>query len=61
MVTFYDTAGAIIGAASGSTMIKVLPPGKSSPFIISLSRPAGLASHSLRAVGRRHRLSHRPN
>lgn len=51
-VMFYDVAGAIIGTASGTTMLDVIPPGEKSPFIITLTRPAGLASHSLRAVGR---------
>lgn len=51
-VTFYDSAGAIIGTANGKTMLDVLPPGKKSPFVITLSRPPGLASHSLRAVAR---------
>lgn len=51
-VTFYDAAGAIIDTAHGKTMLDVIPPGEKSPFVITLSRPAGLASHSLRAVAR---------
>jgi hypothetical protein len=51
-VTFYDSAGTIIGTANGETMLDVIPPGEKSPFIITLTRPAGLASHSLRAVAR---------
>jgi hypothetical protein len=51
-VTFYNAAGATIGTTNGKTMIKNLSPGESSPFIISLSHPPGLASHSLRAVAR---------
>jgi len=51
-VTFYDSAGAIIGTANGETMLDVIPPGEKSPFVITLSRPPGLASHSLRAVAR---------
>jgi len=51
-VTFYNAAGTIINTASGATMLKTIPPGEKSPFIITLTRPAGLASHSLRAVAR---------
>ncbi len=51
-ITFYDAAGSIISTATGETMLDIIPPGGKSPFIITLTRPAGLASHSLRAVGR---------
>lgn len=51
-VTFYDTVGAVIGTANGQTMLDVIPPGEISPFIITLTRPSGLASYSLRAVAR---------
>jgi hypothetical protein len=51
-ITFYDTTGTVIGAAHGKTMLDVLPPGEISPFLITLTRPAGLASYSLRAVAR---------
>lgn len=51
-VTFYDAAGAVIGTANGETMLDVLPPGETSPFLITLTRPSGLASYSLRAVAR---------
>ena len=51
-VTFYDTTGSVIGATSGATLLEVLPPGETSPFIITLTRPAGMASYSLRAVAR---------
>ena len=50
--TFYGTDGQVIGEASGSTMLHSLAPGIRSPFIISLSRPAGLADYSMRATGR---------
>lgn len=51
-VTFYDAAGAVIGTTNGKTLLEALPPGEVSPFVITLSRPVGLASYSLRAVGR---------
>jgi hypothetical protein len=51
-VTFYNEAGAVIGSAEGKTMFEVIPPGEISPFLITLSRPSGLASYSLRAVAR---------
>lgn len=51
-VTFYEAEGAIIGTARGQTLLDVIPPGKTSPFIISLTRPVGLSSYSLRAIGR---------
>jgi hypothetical protein len=49
-VTFYDGAGAVIDTAHGKTMLESIPSGDTAPFLISLSRPAGLASYSLRAV-----------
>jgi hypothetical protein len=51
-VTFYDGAGAAIGTANGETMLDVIPPGEISPFLLTLSRPAGMVSYSLRAVAR---------
>jgi hypothetical protein len=51
-ITFYDAAGAVIDVANGETMLKVIPPGETSPFLITLTRPTGLASYSLRAVAR---------
>jgi hypothetical protein len=51
-VTFYDATGTVIGTASGETILDVLPSGAISPFIITLTRPAGMASYSLRAVAR---------
>ncbi len=51
-VTFYSEAGAVIGSAEGHTMFEVIPPGEISPFLITVSRPSGLASYSLRAVAR---------
>lgn len=51
-VTFYDAAGAVIGAANGETLLKTIPPGEKSPFLISLTRPSGFASYSIRAVAR---------
>ncbi len=51
-VTFYDTTGSVIGMANGETMLEVIPPGETSPFLITLTRPAGLTSYSLRAVAR---------
>jgi len=49
-VTFYDSAGSVIGTATGQTVLEVIPPGEKSPFHITLTRPAGFASYSLRAV-----------
>jgi hypothetical protein len=51
-VTFYDAAGATIDMAHGETMLEIIPPGETSPFLITLTRPTGLASYSLRAVAR---------
>jgi hypothetical protein len=51
-ITFYDAAGAIIDMAHGETMLEVIPPGETSPFLITLTRPTGLASYSVRAVAR---------
>jgi len=51
-VTFYDANGTVIDTASGETILDILPPGVISPFIITLSRPVGMASYSLRAVAR---------
>lgn len=51
-VTFYDNSGSAIGTTRGETMLNLLSPGQSSPFIITLSRPPGLASYSLRATAR---------
>lgn len=51
-VTFYDSNGAIIGTADGETLLEVIPPGETAPFLITVSRPAGFTSYSLRAVGR---------
>jgi hypothetical protein len=51
-VTFYDSAGTVIGAASGEAMLGAIPPGEKSPFIVSLTKPAGFATYSVRAIGR---------
>ena len=51
-VTFYNDGGSVIGTASGETLLDVIAPGEKSPFIITLTRPPGLALHSLRAIGR---------
>lgn len=51
-VTFYDSAGTVIGAASGKAMLSAIPPGEKSPFIVSLTKPAGFATYSIRAMGR---------
>ena len=51
-VTFYNKAGTAIKTAQGETMLDVIPPGETSPFLITLPRPAGMASHSLRATAR---------
>lgn len=51
-VILYDTIGAVIGTANGETMFKTISPGEKSPFLITLTRPAGFASYSIRAVGR---------
>jgi hypothetical protein len=51
-ITFYDSAGTAIGMAQGQTILEVIPPGEKSPYHITLTQPAGLASYSLRAVAR---------
>lgn len=51
-ITFYDTSGAIVGTANGETILEVIPPGEISPFLITLSRPPGMVSYSVRAVAR---------
>lgn len=51
-VAFYDAAGTLIGQANGETILKVIPPGERSPFVISLTRPTDYMSYSLRAVAR---------
>jgi hypothetical protein len=51
-ITFYNSAGAVIETTQGKTMLEVIPAGETSPFLITLPRPAGLASHSLRATAR---------
>lgn len=51
-ITFYDAGGNIIGTTNGETILEVLSPREISPFIITLAKPAGLASYSLRAVAR---------
>lgn len=51
-VTFYDSAGVVIETVNGEALIDVIPPGEKSPFVITLKRPVGLNSHSLRAVAR---------
>ncbi|MDH3676523.1 MAG: FxLYD domain-containing protein, partial [Anaerolineae bacterium] len=51
-VTFYDNAGTVIGSASGKVLFDSIPPGDKSPFLISVTRPNGFASYSIRAVAR---------
>jgi hypothetical protein len=51
-ITFYDSAGAVVGTANGETMLEVIPPGGISPFLITLSHPLGMVSYSVRAVAR---------
>jgi len=51
-ITFYDASGNIIGTTTGGTILEVLSPRQTSPFIITLAKPAGLASYSLQAVAR---------
>jgi len=51
-VTFYDAAGVVIDVAHGETILDVIPPGQTSPFLINLTRPTGLTSYSLRATAR---------
>ncbi len=51
-VTFYNQAGAIIETTQGKTMLETISTGETSPFLITLPRPAGMASYSLRAVAR---------
>ncbi len=51
-ITFYDASGNIVATANGETILEVLSPREISPFIITLAKPAGLASYSLRAIAR---------
>ncbi len=51
-LTFYDATGSIIGTADGKTLLDIIPPGEKSPFHMTLTRPPGFASYSLRAVAR---------
>jgi hypothetical protein len=51
-VTFYDVTGKVVGVTTGKTVLAILPPGGVSPFLITLNRPAGMNSYSLRAVAR---------
>jgi hypothetical protein len=51
-VTFYNQAGLTIGATQGQTLLKVIRPGETSPFLITLPRPDGMVSHSLAATAR---------
>lgn len=52
LITFYDAAGTIIDTTQGRTLLDVIPPGETSPFLIILPRPANLGAHSLRATAR---------
>ncbi len=49
-VVFYDTQGNVIDTARGETLLDILGPGETSPFVITLTRPPGLDSYSLTAV-----------
>lgn len=49
-VNFYNSSGAVIQTTAGKTMLEIIPPGETSPFLITLPRPAGMTSYSLRAV-----------
>jgi hypothetical protein len=51
-VTFYDAAGTVLETTHGKTILETIAPGGTSPFLITLTRPAGLASYSLRAIAR---------
>ena len=51
-VTFYDGAGAVNGSASGDILFDSISPGEKSPFLISVTRPNGFESYSIRAVAR---------
>lgn len=51
-VTFYDAVGTVIDVAHGLALLEAIPPGETAPFLITLTRPTGLASYSLRATAR---------
>jgi hypothetical protein len=52
LATFYDAGGAVIETAAGPSLLKTVGAGEISPFLITLSRPAGMVSYSLRATAR---------
>ena len=52
IVTFYNTAGTIIETTAGQTMLEIIPSGETSPFLLTLPRPSGMASYSLRGTAR---------
>ncbi|MCB0194405.1 MAG: FxLYD domain-containing protein [Anaerolineae bacterium] len=51
-IIFYDSTGATIGTATGETLLEVIQPGENSPFVVTLTRPQGYDSYSLRAIAR---------
>ena len=51
-VTFYNQAGAVVETTQGKTMLEAISAGETSPFLITIPRPVGMASYSLRAVAR---------
>jgi hypothetical protein len=51
-VNFYDGNGSVITTTTSGAMLTTMSPGEKSPFTISIERPAGLDSHSLRAIAR---------
>lgn len=52
VVSFYNATGSFISETSGKAMLDNLPPGERAPFLLSLTRPAGMSNYSIKAVGR---------
>lgn len=52
LVSFYDAAGAIIDTTQGKTLLNIILPGETSPFLITIPRPSNLETHSLQATAR---------
>jgi len=51
-VTFYDDAGSVLEAVTGSALLDLLAPGQRSPFVIVWENPGAWKRFSLRATAR---------
>ncbi len=50
VITFYDASGTVIEEIIGTTIIEVLAPGTTSPFLMKVLRPTGMTRYSLRTT-----------